>query len=106
MPLQAFVHRPGHVTRGPLGVRELPTQAAAILFEGPCAGLLPHRFPGDRCVFPMQCGRVCLHSAEIRPGPQHLLEVALLLGRQSLTRGLRVLQVAFQVLKAAVILVG
>ena len=94
MPVKALVHHPGHVTRGTLGVGELPTQAAAILLEGPRAGPLPHQSPANRCMVATHGGKVVLRLAEIRLSPHHLLKVALLLGRQGLAGDLCVLQVA------------
>ena len=73
MPVQALVNQPAHVTHGPLGVGELATQAAAILFVRPCAIPLPLQLPAERCVVRMHGGEVCLREAKIRPGPQHLL---------------------------------
>ena len=103
MPVKALIHHPCHVMCGPLGVGKLPTQAAAVLLQGPCAGSLPHKIPADGRMVSTHGAKVILRSAAIRPGQQPLMKVALLLGRHSLASGMCVLQVAFLILNAAAI---
>ena len=103
VPFEGLVHHPIHVHHRPLDVGWLPTQAAAVLLEGPRVGLLPHKFPADRRVVSTDGEKVTFHPARIRPGRHHFLEVALPLGRQGLAGGLRILWVTLQLLDAVIV---
>ena len=100
MPVEAIVNRPPDIACRPLGVGELPAEVAALLLEGPRAGPPPHQFPTNRGVVTPYGGQVPLGAVQIRPDPLHLLQAAVLLGRQGLACGLVVLQVTPQALKA------
>ena len=99
VPAEALVHRPRDIGRRPLGVSKLSAEAAALLLEGPRAGTLPHQFPADRGVVTPHGGQLPLGAVQVRTDPLQLLQAAILLGGQGLTRGLGVFQVTLQVLK-------
>ena len=101
MPAEALVHRPRDIACRPLGVGEVSAEAAALLLEGPRAGTLPHQFPADRGVVTPNGGQLLLGAVQVRTDPLQLLQAAILLGEQGLTRGLGVFQVALQVLETS-----
>ena len=101
MPPEALVNRPRDIACSPLGASELSAEAAALLLEGPRAGTLLHQFPADRGMVTLNGGQLPLGAVQVRKDPLQLLQAAILLGGQGLTRGLGVFQVAPQVLETS-----